>query len=124
MIQDPDLTGVMISNLSWLTDAQMERLRPFAGRPIRRIDRRSGSLPTSRGRRQVDGRSVPGWTIFVRRTGLRGCDAPPGQGPAKTPCNRPPRRSRAVAFARIMEGPAPGGGEEKVVMTDATCPRG
>lgn len=29
MMQAPELTGVLMSNLFWLTDAQMERLRPF-----------------------------------------------------------------------------------------------
>lgn len=29
MIQAPELTRVRLSNLFWLTEAQMERLKPF-----------------------------------------------------------------------------------------------
>jgi hypothetical protein len=29
VIQAPELMGVMMSNLFWLTDEQMERLKPF-----------------------------------------------------------------------------------------------
>jgi hypothetical protein len=29
VIEAPELTGVRMSNLFWLTEAQMERLKPF-----------------------------------------------------------------------------------------------
>jgi hypothetical protein len=38
MFQAPGLTGVMMSNLFWLTDAQMERLKPFGGKSVPRTD--------------------------------------------------------------------------------------
>jgi hypothetical protein len=41
VIQASELTGVMMSNLFWLTDVQMERLRPF--------------FPKSHGKPRVDG---------------------------------------------------------------------
>ncbi len=34
MIQAPELTGVKMSNLFWLTDEQMERLKPFVGKTV------------------------------------------------------------------------------------------
>ena len=106
MIQAPDLTGVMMSNLFWLTEAQVERLRPF--------------FPKSHGRPRVDDRPVLSGIIFINRNGMRWCDAPREYGPPKTLYNRWIRWSRMGVFARIMEGLASGGGEEKVVMIDAT----
>lgn len=51
-----------MSNLFWLTDAQMERLKPF--------------FPKSHGRPRVDDRRVLSGIIFINRNGLRWCDAP------------------------------------------------
>ena len=96
-----------MSNLLWLADAQMERLRPF--------------FPRSRGKPGVDDRPVLSGIIFVSRNGLRWCDAPPEYGPPKTLHNRWIRWSRMGVFARIMEGLASGGGGGKVAMIDATC---
>ena len=59
-----------MSNLYWLTDAQMERLKPF--------------LPKSHGKPRVDDRRVLSGIIFINRNGLRWCDAPKEYGPAKT----------------------------------------
>lgn len=106
MIQAPELTGVLMSNLFWLTDEQMVRLRPV--------------FPRSHGRPRVDDRRVLSGIIFINRNGLRWCDAPSEYGPPKTLYNRWVRWSRMGVFARIMEGLASGGGEEKVVMIDAT----
>jgi transposase len=58
-----------MSNLFWLTEAQMARLRPFC--------------PKSRGKPLVDDRRVLSGMIFVDRNGLRWCDAPREHGPAK-----------------------------------------
>ena len=74
MIQAPELTGVEMSNLFWLTDAQMERLRPF--------------FPKSHGRPRVDGRRVLSGIIFINRNGLRCCAAPRKYCPPKTLYNR------------------------------------
>ena len=96
----------MIRNLFWLTDAQMERLRPF--------------FPQSHGKPRVDDPRMLSGIIFINRNGLRWCDAPVQYWPPKTLHNRWIRWSRMGVFARIMEGRASGGGEEKVVMIDAT----
>ena len=63
-----------MSNLFWLTDAQMERLRPF--------------FPKSHGRPRVDDRRVLSGIIFINRNGLKWCDAPREYGPPKTLYNR------------------------------------
>ena len=63
-----------MSNLYWLTDAQMERLKPF--------------FPKSHGKPRVDDRRVLSGIIFINRNGLRWCDAPKEYGPAKTLYNR------------------------------------
>jgi len=98
-----------MSNLFWLTEAQMARLRPY--------------FPKSHGRPRVDDRRVLSGIIFVNRNGLRWCDAPREYGPPKTLYNRWVRWSRMGVFARIMEGLAAesaGGPERKTIMIDAT----
>ncbi len=57
---------------------------------------------------------------MVRAVPATGSRAGPNAeyGPPKTLCNRWVRWSRMGVFARIMEGLASGGGEEKVVMID------
>ena len=56
-----------MSDLYWLTDEQMERLRPF--------------FPKSHGKPRVDDRRVLSGIIFVNRNGLRWRDAPKDYGP-------------------------------------------
>jgi transposase len=106
VIQAPELTGVMMDNLFWLTEAQMERLRPF--------------FPKSHGKPRVDDRRVLSGIIFINRNGLRWCDAPREYGPAKTLYNRWKRWGDMGVFARIMMGLASEGTDEKTVMIDAT----
>ena len=79
-----------MSNLFWLTEAQMARLRPF--------------FPKSHGRPRVDDLRVLSGIIFINRNGLRWCDAPREYGPAKTLYNRWKRWSDNGVFARIMVG--------------------
>ena len=74
MIQAPELTGVKMSNLFWLTNEQMDRLRPF--------------FPKSHGKPRVDDRRVLSSIIFVNRNGLRWRAAPREYGPLKTLYNR------------------------------------
>ena len=95
-----------MSNLYWLSDAQMERLKPF--------------LPKSHGRPRVDDRRVLSGIIFINRNGLRWCDAPKEYGPAKTLYNRWKRWSDNGVFARIMVGLAAERAEHKTIMIDAT----
>jgi transposase len=59
-----------MSNLFWLTDAQMARLERF--------------FPKSHGKPRVDDRRVLSGIIFINRNGLRRCDAPREYGPPKT----------------------------------------
>jgi transposase len=93
-------------NLFWLTEAQMDRLRPF--------------FPKSHGRPRVDDRRVLSGIIFINRNGLRWCDAPRDYGPPKTLYNRWKRWSGMGVFARIMEGLASEVAEPKTIMIDAT----
>jgi transposase len=63
-----------MSDLYWLTDEQMARLKPF--------------FPLSRGVPRVDDRRVLSGIIFINRNGLRWRDAPADYGPHKTLYNR------------------------------------
>lgn len=95
-----------MSNLFWLTEAQMDRLLPF--------------FPKSHGRPRVDDRRVLSGIIFINRNGLRWSDAPAVYGPPKTLYNRWKRWCGMGVFARIMEGLASEAAEQKTVMIDAT----
>ncbi len=95
-----------MSNLFWLTEAQMERLKPF--------------FPKSHGKPRVDDRRVLSGIIFINRNGLRWCDAPKEYGPAKTLYNRWKRWSENGVFARIMMGLAAKNAEPQTIMIDAT----
>lgn len=59
-----------MSNLFWLTDANMARLEPF--------------LPKSHGKPRFDDLRVLSGIIVFSRNGLRWCDAPRECGPPKT----------------------------------------
>ena len=95
-----------MSNLYWLTEAQMERLRSY--------------FPKSRGRARVDDRRVLSGIIFINRNGLRWCDAPSEYGPSKTLYNRWKRWSDMGVFARIMMGLAEQAPDNKTISIDAT----
>ncbi len=55
MIHDPLFQGDIMSNLYWLTETQMERIRPY--------------FPKSRGRARVDDKRVLSGIIFINRNG-------------------------------------------------------
>ncbi|MDF3907770.1 transposase, partial [Paracoccus sp. AS002] len=107
-----------MSNLFWLGEAQMERLRPF--------------FSQSHGKPRVDDRRVLSGMIFVNRNGLRWCDAPkeypPGQDPLQPlealevsgKCHRSGCSHEHGVFARIMVGLAAESAEHKTMMIDAT----
>ena len=95
-----------MSDLYWLTDEQMERLRPF--------------FPKSHGRPRVNDQRVLSGIIFVNRNGLRWRDAPKDYGPAKTLYNRWKRWGEAGVFVRMMEGLAAADADPRTVMIDAT----
>ena len=90
-----------MSDLFWLSEAQMARLAPF--------------FPKSHGRPRVDDRRVLSGIIFINRNGLRWRDAPKEYGPHKTLYNRWKRWSDKGVFARIMIGLAAESSEEKTV---------
>lgn len=95
-----------MSDLFWLSDAQMARLKPF--------------FPLSHGVPRVDDRRVLSGIIFINRNGLRWRDAPAAYGPPKTLYNRWVRWSRLGVFARILTELAAEGREVETVMIDAT----
>ena len=95
-----------MSDLFWLSDAQMARLEPY--------------FPKSHGKPRVDDRRVLIGIIFINRNGLRWRDAPAEYGPHKTLYNRWKRWSDKGVFARIMVGLAAEHGEKKTAMIDAT----
>lgn len=95
-----------MSNLFWLTDERMARLKPC--------------FPRSHGKPRVDDRRVLSGIIFINRNGLRWCDAPGEDGPHKTLYNRWKRWSEKGVFARILAGLAAEAPEEKTAMIDAT----
>lgn len=95
-----------MSDLFWLTDAQMERLAPF--------------FPKSRGVARVDDRRVLSGIVFVNRNGLRWRDAPAAYGPPKTLYNRWVRWSRLGVFARMLTELAGKECDSRIVMIDAT----
>lgn len=77
-----------MSELFWLTDAQMARLQPF--------------FPKSHGKTGVDEIRVLSGIIFFNRNSLRWCDAPAAYGPHKTLYSRWKRWGEKGIFARTM----------------------
>jgi transposase len=95
-----------MSDLFWLSDAQMARLEPY--------------FPKSHGKPSVDDRRVLSGIIFINRNGLRWRDAPKEDGPHKTLYNRWKRWSDKGIFAKMMMGLAAEHSEKNTVMIDAT----
>ena len=95
-----------MSNLFWLTDAQMARLQPF--------------FPKSHGKPRVDDRRALRGIISINRHGLRWCEAPREYGPPKTLDNSWRRKSNKGAFASMMDGLPAETAVPKTVMIDAT----
>jgi transposase len=95
-----------MSNLFGLTEEQMERLTPF--------------FPKSHRKPRADDRRVLSSIIFFNRNGLRWCDAPREYGPPKTLCNRWKQWGDMGVFARVMEGLASEGGNQKTIIIGAT----
>ena len=95
-----------MSGQFWLTDEQVERLRPH--------------FPKARGRPRVDDRRVLSGILHVLRNGLRWRDAPAAYGPHKTLYNRFVRWSRLGVFARIFCTLAQPGRDGDTLMIDST----
>ena len=95
-----------MSNLYWLTEAQMQRLRPF--------------FPKSRGRARVDDRRVLSGIIFINRNGLRWCDARAEYGPPARLSNRWKGWSAWGVVAGSVMGLAEQAPDNKTISIDAT----
>jgi len=95
-----------MSDLYWLTEAQLARLEPF--------------FPKSHGKPRVDDRRVLSGIIFINRNGLRWRDAPPEYGPPKTLYNRWKRWSDKGVFASILLELARESDASDTLMIDAT----
>ncbi|GHB49967.1 IS5 family transposase [Pseudovibrio japonicus] len=96
-----------MSDLFWLTEIQMECLRPF--------------FPKSHGRPRVDDQRVLSGIIFIICNGLRWRDAPQEYGPHKTLNDRFARWSHKGIFEKIFgELARTTGPEADVLMIDAT----
>jgi len=95
-----------MSDHYWLTEAQLERIKPY--------------FPRSHGRPRVDDRRVISGIIHVIKNGLRWRDAPEIYEPHKTLYNRFFRWSRKGVFDRIFSGLAGCKEEPDIVMIDAT----
>jgi putative transposase len=98
--------GAAMSDLIWLSEAQMRRIEPY--------------FPLSHGVPRVDDRRIISGIIFVIRNGLRWRDAPVAYGPPKTIYNRFIRWSRMDVFNKIFAGLAAKGGKPDQLMIDAT----
>ena len=95
-----------MSDLIWLSDAQMERIKPY--------------FPLSHVVPRVDDRRVISGIIFVIRNGCRWRDAPSDYGPHKTIYNRFVRWSRLGVFNKIFAELASKGPRPLRLMIDAT----
>ena len=95
-----------MNDLIWLSDAQMERIKPY--------------FPLSHGVPRVDDRRVISGIIFVIRNGCRWRDAPGDYGPHKTIYNRFVRWSRLGVFNKIFAELASKGPRPQRLMIDAT----
>lgn len=95
-----------MSNLYWLSETQMAKLKPF--------------FPKSHGKPRVDDRRVMSGIIFINRNGLRWRDAPAEYGPHKTLYSRWKRWSEKGIFARMLLELADQGGGTDTLMIDAT----
>ena len=95
-----------MSDLFWLSDAQMTKLEPF--------------FPKSHGKPRVDDKRVLSGIIFIKRNGVRRRDAPEAYGPHTTLYSRWKRWSEKGIFARMLLELADRGGDTETLMIDAT----
>jgi putative transposase len=100
------MEGFAMSDLFWLTRAQLARLEPH--------------FPLSHGKPRVDDLRVISGIIFVIKNGLRWRDAPKDYGPHKTLYNRFIRWSRMGVFNKIFASLAAEAGPPERLMIDST----
>src|SRR3546814_18218979 len=89
--------GVAMSDLIWLSEAQMRRIEPY--------------FSLSHGVPRVDDRRIVSGIIFVIRNGQRWRDAPSEYGPPKPTYNRFIRWGRRGAFNEILASMTAKGGK-------------
>ena len=97
-----------MSDLFWLSEAQMERLKPFC--------------PMSHGKPRVNDRRVLSGIILINRNGLSWLDAPAAYGPPKALYNPWVRWNRLGGCARVLMELAAEGRERDTLMIDASHP--
>ncbi len=95
-----------MSDLFWLTDAQMAKAEPF--------------FPKSHGKARVDDKRVLSGIIFINHNGLRRLYSPAEYGPPKMLYNLWKRWSEKGIFARMLRELADQGGPTDTLMIDAT----
>ena len=95
-----------MSDLYWLTRAQLKRIEPY--------------FPLSHGIPRVDDLRVISGIIHVIKRGLQWRDAPSEYGPPKTLYNRFVRWSRMGVFNKIFTELAAGEGVPEQLQIDAT----
>ena len=97
-----------MSNLFWLTDAQMARLEPF--------------FPRSHGKPRVDDRRVLSGIVHALKSGGRWGDCPEYvYGPKKTLCNRFRRWAERGVWERIFAQLAGVDGVPSRLFIDSSC---
>lgn len=94
-------------DLFWLTDEQIERLRPF--------------FPKSHGKPRVDDRRVISGIVHVLKSGGRWIDAPPEYGPRKTLYNRFVRWAAKGIWTDLFHALASAGGPPAQVLIDSSA---
>lgn len=109
------MKGTGMSDLFWLSEAQMRRLSPL----LPTGDRRSAAGHT-RGKPRVDDRRLISGIVQVLRSGCPWRHAPREYGPSKTLYNRYVRWAIKGVWRRIFETLAAAGGPPAEVMLDAT----
>lgn len=95
-----------MSDLFWLSEAQMSKIEPF--------------FPLAHGVPRVDDRKVISGIIFVLKNGLRWRDAPSDYGPHKTLYNRFRRWTEMGVFDRIFSHLTAEDGPPDTLMIDPT----
>jgi transposase len=104
---------VMSDNLFWLSEGQMEGLRPLLPDKVRGVPR-------------ADDRRVISGIVHVLKSGCRWADAPSAYGPKKTLYNRWRRWAEkgsgpSARLVRIFEALADAGGPPAQVLIDSSA---
>ena len=96
-----------MSDLFWLSEAQMQRLAPLLA-------------SDTRGKPRVDDRRVISGIVHVLRSGGRWVDAPAAHGPRKTLYNRFVRWAAKGVWERVFRALAASGGPPAELLLDSS----